>query len=107
MFEFLLHLGSILTVAYSLKILWIIIFKDLKDSNFNFKLKINSSYQPTFLENISILIPALFLIFLAVTANLYLGYQFDFHYLTGLTTTAVYLIAAYLIRFPIMSRIEN
>ncbi|RAK10553.1 NADH:ubiquinone oxidoreductase subunit 4 (subunit M) [Halanaerobium saccharolyticum] len=107
MFEFLLHLGSILTVAYALKILWIIFFKDLKDSNFNFKVKLKSNYQPTFLENISILLPALSLIILAVTANIYLGHQFNFNYLSGLITTAVYLIVAYLIRFPIMSRIEH
>ncbi len=107
MFEFLLHLGSILTVAYALKILWIIIFKDLKESNFNFKTKIESSYQPTIVENISVLIPALALVFLAITANFYLSHQFDFHYLSGLITTSVYLIVAYLIRFPIMSRIEH
>ena len=107
MFEFLLHLGSILTVAYSLKILWVIIFKDLKESNFNFKIKVKSNYQPGVLENISILIPALSLILLAVTTNIYLGHQFDFHYLNGLSTTAIYLVVAYLIRFPIMSRIEH
>jgi NADH-quinone oxidoreductase subunit M len=107
MFEFLLHLGSILTVAYALKILWVIIFKDLKESNFNFKLKIESRYQPTFAENTALLIPALTLIALAATTNIYLDYQFDFHYLSGLMTTAVYLLVAYLIRFPIMSRINH
>jgi NADH-quinone oxidoreductase subunit M len=107
MFEFLLHLGSILTVAYSLKILWVIIFKDLKESNFNFKTEIESVYQPSILENISIFTPAAALIILAFTANIYLGQQFDFHYLSGLMTTAVYLMVAYLIRFPIMSRIDH
>ena len=107
MFEFLLHLGSILTVAYAVKILWIIIFKDLKESNFNFKTKIKSSYQPTLVENTAVIIPALALIVLAITANIYLSQQFDFHYLSGLITTTVYLIVAYLIRFPIMSRIEH
>ena len=107
MFEFLLHLGSILTVAYSLKILWVIFFKDLKESDFNFKIKIKSRYQPNLLENISLLLPALSLIILAITANIYLSHQFDFHYLSGFMTSAIYLIVAYLIRFPIMSRIEN
>ncbi|MFN2340170.1 MAG: proton-conducting transporter membrane subunit [Halanaerobium sp.] len=107
MFEFLLHLGSILTVAYALKILWVIIFKDLKESNFNFKTKIKNSYQPTLVENAAVLIPALVLVILAITANIYLSQQFDFHYLSGLITTTVYLIVAYLIRFPIMSRIEH
>ena len=107
MFEFLLHLGSILTVAYALKILWVIIFKDLREANFNFKNEIKSSYKPTLIENISLLIPALLLIILAVTVNIYLSYHFDFHYLSGIFTTAIYLIVAYLIRFPIMSRIEH
>ena len=107
MFEFLLHLGSILTVSYALKILWIIIFKDLKESNFNFKAKVKSNYKPNFIENISIFIPAVLVIILAITANIYLSHQFDFHYLSGLLTTGVYLIVAYLIRFPIMSRIEH
>lgn len=107
MFEFLLHLGSILTVAYALKILWIIIFKDLREDNFNFKIKIESSYKPTLIENISVFIPAFLLIVLAITANIYLKHHFDFHYLSGIFTTAVYLIVAYLIRFPIMSRIEH
>jgi NADH-quinone oxidoreductase subunit M len=107
MFELLLHLGSILTVAYTLKIMWVIIFKDLKKSNFNLKVKIKSSYQPTLIENTALLLPALALIFLAGTANIYLGYQFDFHYLSGLITTAIYLLVAYLIRFPIMSRIDH
>jgi NADH-quinone oxidoreductase subunit M len=105
MFEFLLHLGSILTAAYALKILWIIIFKDLKESNFNLKTKTN--YQPTIIENFSILLPAIFLIILSITTDKYLGRQFDFHYLTGFFTTFVYLIIAYLIRFPIMSRIDH
>lgn len=107
MFEFLLHLGSILTVAYALKILWVIIFKDLKESKFNFKLEIKSSYQPTFIENTALIIPALALIALAVTANTYLELQFDFNYLNGLVTSAIYLLVAYLIRFPIMSRINH
>ena len=107
MFEFLLHLGSVLTAAYVLKILWIIIFKDLKESNFNFKTKIESSYQPTLIENLSILIPSLFLIILAITPNIYLSQQFDFHYLTGIFTSSIYLFVAYLIRIPIMSRIEH
>ncbi|MFW5979628.1 MAG: complex I subunit 5 family protein [Halanaerobium sp.] len=107
MFEFLLHLGSILTVAYSLKILWIIIFKDLRKANFNLKTEIKSYYQPTTVENISILIPAISLIILAVTANFYLSHHFDFHYLSGLITTVIYLIVAYLIRFPVMSRIDH
>lgn len=107
MFEFLLHLGSVLTVAYTLKILWIIIFKDLKEANFNFKSKIESRYQPTLIENLSILIPAISLIILAITANIYLSQHFDFHYLSGIITTLVYLFVAYLIRFPIMSRIHD
>jgi NADH-quinone oxidoreductase subunit M len=107
MFEFLLHLGSVLTVAYSLKILWIIIFKDLKESEFNLKTKIKSNYQPTLIENLSILIPSIFLIILAIIANIYLSHQFNFHYLTGIFTTSIYLLIAYLIRFPIMSRINH
>jgi NADH-quinone oxidoreductase subunit M len=107
MFEFLLHLGSVLTAAYALKILWVIIFKDLKNSNFNLKVQLNKNYQPTSIENISLLIPALLLIILALTTNIYLGYQFDFNYSTGLFTTFIYLIIAYLIRFPIMSRISH
>ncbi|CCU77940.1 hypothetical protein HSACCH_00284 [Halanaerobium saccharolyticum subsp. saccharolyticum DSM 6643] len=107
MFEFLLHLGSILTVAYALKILWIIIFKDLKESEFDFKTKIKSNYQPTFIENLAILIPSLSLIILAITANIYLSHQFNFNYLSGFFTTFIYLIIAYLIRFPIMSRINH
>ncbi|PUU86947.1 NADH-quinone oxidoreductase subunit M [Halanaerobium congolense] len=107
MFEFLLHLGSILTAAYVLKILWVIIFKDIKKSNFNFKTKIESNYKPTIIENLSILLPAIFLIILAITANDYLGKQFNFHYSTGFFTTSIYLIVAYLIRFPIMSRINK
>jgi len=107
MFEFLLHLGSVLTAAYALKILWVIIFKDLKNSNFNLKVQLNKNYQPTLIENISLLIPALLLIILALTTNIYLGYQFDFNYSTGLFTTFIYLIIAYLIRFPIMSRISH
>lgn len=107
MFEFLLHLGSILTVAYALKILWVIIFKDLKEANFNFKEQITSNYQPTLIENISLIFPAVGLIILALTANFYLKNQFDFHYLSGLVTTAVYLGVAYLIRYPIMSRIDH
>ena len=107
MFEFLLHLGSILTVSYSVKILWIIIFKDLRDNNFDFKTKLKSNYKPSIIENLSLLIPAVMLIFLALTANYYLRIHFDFHYLSGIFTTAIYFIVAYLIRFPIMSRIEH
>lgn len=107
MFEFLLHLGSILTVAYALKILWIIMVKDLKESDFDFKVDIKSNYQPTVIENLSLLIPAISLIVLAFTANIYLNFQFDFHYLTGIFTTSIYLLISYLIRFPIMSRINH
>jgi len=38
---------------------------------------------------------------------LHLGKQFDFHYLRGFFTTSIYLIIAYLICFPIMSRINE
>lgn len=107
MFEFLLHLGSILTVAYSVKIMWVIIFKDLKDNDFDFKAKVSSNYKPNLIENISLLVPALLLIPLALTANYYLQAHFDFHYLSGLFTTAIYFIVAYLIRYPIMSRLER
>jgi NADH-quinone oxidoreductase subunit M len=107
MFEFLLHLGSILTVAYALKIMWIIIFKDLKKEDLSFQHNKKNSYQPTFIENISVLIPALLLIFSTITANIYLKHQFSFPYLSGLIITAIYLIIAYLIRFPIMARIKN
>lgn len=107
MFEFLLHLGSILTVAYSIKIMWVIIFKDLKDNDFNFKLKVTSNYKPTIIENTSLIIPAVTLIFLALTANYYLHPHFDFHYINGIFTTVIYFGIAYLIRFPIMSRLKN
>ena len=107
MFEFLLHLGSILTVAYVLKVLWIIIFKDLKESNFNFKTEIKCGYQPTLIENMSILFPALLIIILSLTINIFLEQSFEFNYFSGFLTTGVYLIVAYLIRFPIMSRINH
>lgn len=107
MFEFLLHLGSILTVAYTMKILWVIIIEDFKESSFNFKIKIKSNYQPSLMENLSLLIPSLSLILFSLTANSYLEQQFDFNYLAGFFSTFIYLIIAYLIRFPIMSRIEK
>lgn len=106
-FKLLLHLGSILTVTYSIKVLWIIFFKDFKRPDFSLKENINANYKLNWLENISLIIPAFSLIILAFTANLYLKDQFSFHYLEGITTTIIYLSVAYLLRASIMDRIED
>jgi len=106
-FEFLLHLGSILTAAYSLKILWLVIFKDLKRSKLNFKTETKDFYSVTIWEQLSLLLPALSLIILSVSINTYLDHFFNFNYKTGLLTSLIYIVTAYLIIFPIISRIEN
>lgn len=106
-FVLLLHLGSILTVGYSVKILWVIIFKDIEKSNLKLKKNTKINYKLNIYENLSLIIPAVSLIFLALSVNIYLKEYFDFQYISGLFTTLIYLVVAYLIRFPVISRIKD
>ncbi len=106
MFEFLLHLGSILTISYSVKILWVIIFKDIINHDLSLKTISKNNYQANFSDKISLLLPGLLLIISALSINYFLDNSFDFHYQTGIFTTSIYFITAYIIRFPIMARIK-
>jgi NADH-quinone oxidoreductase subunit M len=106
MFEFLLHLGSILTISYSVKILWVIIFKDMINHDLSLKTIRKSNYNANFIDKISLLSPGLILIISAFSINYFLDNSFDFHYLNGIFTTTIYFITAYIIRFPIMARIN-
>jgi NADH-quinone oxidoreductase subunit M len=106
MFEFLLHLGSILTISYSVKILWIIIFKDMINRDLSLKTIRKNNYHANFIDKISLLSPGLILIISAFSISYFLDKSFDFHYLNGIFTTTIYFITAYIIRFPIMARIN-
>jgi NADH-quinone oxidoreductase subunit M len=106
MFELLLHLGSVLTISYSFKILWILIFKDILNNNSSWKINSTNNYQTNFSDKISLLLPGLILIFSTFSINYFFDNSFEFHYLNGIFTTIIYFITAYIIRFPIMARIN-
>lgn len=106
MFELLLHLGSVLTISYSFKILWILIFKDILNHNSSWKINSTNNYQTNFSDKISLLLPGLILIFSTFSINYFFDNSFEFHYLNGIFTTIIYFITAYIIRFPIMARIN-
>ncbi|MFW5795375.1 MAG: proton-conducting transporter membrane subunit [Bacillota bacterium] len=107
MFEFLLHLGSILTISYSVKILWVLVFKDLINHDFSLKSQNKNTYQTNFSDKIALLIPGLLLAVSALSINCFLDKSFNFHYQNGIFITTVYFITAYIIRFPIMARIKS
>ncbi|MGM0549100.1 MAG: proton-conducting transporter membrane subunit [Bacillota bacterium] len=104
-FKFLLHLGSILTVTYVFKVLSIIFLADYKEKSIEKNVELN--YQLSSLENIAVLIPSIILFVLAIKPDLYLDYYFKVNYLSAFITTSIYILIAYLIKIPLISRIKN
>lgn len=104
-FELLLHLGSILTVSYVFKVLSIIFLEDSKEKTIKNQIKVN--YKLSVPENIAVLIPAIILFLLTIKPDFYLNYYFEINYLSAFITTSIYILIAYLIRIPLISRIKN
>ena len=108
--EFLLHLGSILTIIYSFKILWALSLQDIIKYKFwssTNSEKSKGEYITKLSEKISLVLPSLLLIVSAFTLNNFLKESFDFQYLSGAVTSLLYLLTAYIIRDPIISRIKQ
>jgi len=108
--EFLLHLGSIFTILYSFKILWSLSLKDLIKYKFNSSANYELAkieYKTNIIEQLSLLAPSIILIISALTINNYLNKIFDFQYFSGIITSLIYLLIAYIIRDPIISRMKQ
>lgn len=92
-FIIILHISSIITVLYSLRVLWLTMFKN---SKFNFSYfksdeKCKRNYILSLGEKLVLLLPVLALIVFGVFSNQILNINIDFDVLTGLLFSFIYV----------------
>lgn len=88
-----LHLGSIITVLYSLRVLWITMFKNsrLNFSFFKTNKKCEGNYSLSLAEKLALLLPLITLIFFGIFSNQILNTAFDFKILIGFLFSFLYI----------------
>ena len=92
-FIIILHIGSIITVLYSLRVLWFIMFKHSKldFSYFRPEKNCQRNYILNSIEKITLLLPVLILIVFGIFSNQILNINMKFDILTGFLFSFVYI----------------